>query len=423
MPGIPIPDDWDGETYSCWCIEWPASEQWRAILLGYMSSPKLGREWDETTGSILDVQAIGLEIWEKNRDLEACVVGCSDDFLAILNQIAVSISVSANATASCGCVGGTKTPTTAGEETQPPPFGFQEPPSAVGTPEYDLRKCKLANLTHDNVRQWFQEIDDAGVDDILSGAGRAAIPTITTLIGAILGELSTPFPIVDALAGAVIGFLAGVALAILEEGVELADIVTVLDDHRDDFVCAIYNSTEAGQARLDYLQVAIDNGLSVANQGVLGAALIVDYLNATYFSPGAIEASLEQFLDGYTPTSDCSGCQPSTLWTIPAGTGTVRYDGIPFRVEAEPNGTGGFDAVIEADVGQCPVDDCAGINDFFGVTSDGFGVWSWNPPCPGETRDVNQPTPVIDVWNCMRIAITSSTDFWVDFYITPGNCP
>lgn len=68
----PIPDDWDGVTWRSVCIEFPESDHWLALLNGMLSQFKRGRFWDERTGSILDVIAIGSEIWDRNADLPDC---------------------------------------------------------------------------------------------------------------------------------------------------------------------------------------------------------------------------------------------------------------------------------------------------------------------------------------------------------------
>jgi len=69
---VPIPDDWDGQSWICAQIEWPNSPQWIAILLGFLSQATRGRFWDEQTGSILDTQAIGWQIWDRNFPLTDC---------------------------------------------------------------------------------------------------------------------------------------------------------------------------------------------------------------------------------------------------------------------------------------------------------------------------------------------------------------
>jgi hypothetical protein len=74
---IPIPDDWNGEEWRCVQINWPNSPLWLALLAGFMSTPSRGRFWDEDTGTITDIQAIGRAIFDRNYPLVACT-DCSD---------------------------------------------------------------------------------------------------------------------------------------------------------------------------------------------------------------------------------------------------------------------------------------------------------------------------------------------------------
>lgn len=51
MPGAQIPDDWDGSTYECTPIIWPASVLWRAILLGQITECAKNTYWNADTGN------------------------------------------------------------------------------------------------------------------------------------------------------------------------------------------------------------------------------------------------------------------------------------------------------------------------------------------------------------------------------------
>lgn len=62
----PIPNDWDGVSYCCHIVEWPDSPKWRYLLKGLLLSPSHGRFWDESTGTVTDAQAIGLDIYDRN---------------------------------------------------------------------------------------------------------------------------------------------------------------------------------------------------------------------------------------------------------------------------------------------------------------------------------------------------------------------
>ena len=73
----PIPDDWDGVTWECYQIQFPSSLRWDAILNGWLSSLFKGRVWDETSGTITDVQTIMREMWDRNKALAPCDLNCA----------------------------------------------------------------------------------------------------------------------------------------------------------------------------------------------------------------------------------------------------------------------------------------------------------------------------------------------------------
>lgn len=52
MTGAIVPDDWDGSTFKCLTIEWPASQLWEAILLGAISAPGSPFYWDKDSGDV-----------------------------------------------------------------------------------------------------------------------------------------------------------------------------------------------------------------------------------------------------------------------------------------------------------------------------------------------------------------------------------
>lgn len=69
---LPIPQDWDNETWRCVQIEWPDSDLWVGFLHGVLSQFMRGRLWDEKTGTIVDAQSVGREIWYRNTPLVSC---------------------------------------------------------------------------------------------------------------------------------------------------------------------------------------------------------------------------------------------------------------------------------------------------------------------------------------------------------------
>ena len=99
---LPIPNDWDGETWESVCVQWPKSVYWHAILRGLISMPGAGRFWDERSGIITEAQKVGQQIWELNTfencegeipEPEACSVRkiiLSDDFMSEDTDMGVS---------------------------------------------------------------------------------------------------------------------------------------------------------------------------------------------------------------------------------------------------------------------------------------------------------------------------------------------
>jgi len=79
MTGAIIPTDWDGVSFNCQKVVWPASVQWRAILFGQFTEPHYSSFWDEDTGDVDDaVQAVKdaekltePEFWTEDCDVQS----------------------------------------------------------------------------------------------------------------------------------------------------------------------------------------------------------------------------------------------------------------------------------------------------------------------------------------------------------------
>jgi len=72
MSQIPIPNDWDGVSWRCVQVQWPDSDQYIGILHGLLSYLMRGRLYDARSGSILDAQAVGQQIWDRDTPLVDC---------------------------------------------------------------------------------------------------------------------------------------------------------------------------------------------------------------------------------------------------------------------------------------------------------------------------------------------------------------
>lgn len=99
-PLMPIPDDWNGEDWTCVFIDWPDSEEWLALLRGFVSTPQRGRFWDGRTGSILAALEVGQQIADRN----GVIVSCQDLVLALqaiqaaVEGIDINVNTQATAT-------------------------------------------------------------------------------------------------------------------------------------------------------------------------------------------------------------------------------------------------------------------------------------------------------------------------------------
>jgi hypothetical protein len=78
---MPIPQDWDGETWRCVELRWPDSVHYTGILQGTITELARGRYWDESTGSVIDAQTIGRAIAEINLPLVPCDEGSGETVL------------------------------------------------------------------------------------------------------------------------------------------------------------------------------------------------------------------------------------------------------------------------------------------------------------------------------------------------------
>lgn len=72
---IPSPDDISAASngeLTCFRILWPNTREWRAILGGLLWLMARGRTWNETTGSVRDVQTAGYRLFGLNYPLTEC---------------------------------------------------------------------------------------------------------------------------------------------------------------------------------------------------------------------------------------------------------------------------------------------------------------------------------------------------------------
>lgn len=76
---VPVPSDWDGETWSCFEIQWPDSPAWTAILAGLITSIQRGPFWRvRTKNEVEAAKLLGRNVVFRNLPFVDCRT-CDDE--------------------------------------------------------------------------------------------------------------------------------------------------------------------------------------------------------------------------------------------------------------------------------------------------------------------------------------------------------
>lgn len=305
---LPIPSDWDGETFCELAVCWPDSIMWRGILHALLEQPTQGRFWDFSTGDFLALKAAFAVAYDANfNNLEEVLVSCNDDkFMQLIAALTgISVSAGAAATADCGCPGGTSPASQPGVEGGEPPDGFEDTGDEPGTPEALSRKCAVANLVWRWVRDGLTALSVSGVGDILSALISGGIGLAVAYLVSLLTLLTFGWVL------AIIGVAALLAETIISSSIDLGALLTIINDNESDLVCALYTATSQAEAEAAFIQVCVDNGASTGHEYILaGMFLIPDVTNQLFFAPtGSARAlALSSAIDGLTGAVDCAAC-------------------------------------------------------------------------------------------------------------------
>ena len=308
---LPIPQDWDGESWCRWSVCWPESESWEGLLRGFLSLPQRGWTWDQRTGSILAVQETGREITDLNLPLNGVFMACNDtELTTAFNDIALALRYLADRQFAKPCCGAevslSVTAGYAGQVTQPiggnviPIYG--DSPPAVLPPEatfpegfadveeWNLHKCSVANMIFDGVMYTL---------GFLAGLDGVSITTLALLIGAgIAGILVVPPAGIAIMVGAVAALFGFMAMFL--------DIRNLMLEQRDDFICWMYEA-ESVSVLISIIADALDFIiLAVGASGPIAAALKTVLL--LLFNADTLNKLFDSTADYLYPGADCSGC-------------------------------------------------------------------------------------------------------------------
>lgn len=325
-----------------------------------------------------------------------------------------------------GSGGGYAPPSQAGTEGDDPPTNLSgeiiwntvtgAPSEGLpGQPTYHSRKCKVANGLVEDLTGVIQVADDNAITQFGFDAAFA-------IMGYALGELATPIPFIDGALGAIIGLLADLILAFLDQGVDISQLRTTLTANQEDLVCALYSSGSYGDAISSVNDVLSNAGEGIGNIGVVDAILVIDIVNYLYFKSSEY---LEAKLANYTPPIDCSGC--GDCEEIYFGYGTRNGDTFESEALSGPfSGEHRVSFVVNYDGSDACGDTLSLIfsnwSGFTGVTYNerlGFAIsddlnHTTNDGDSYEVVNTNTPPASQQYANCRLIIIVSSTSFSVD---------
>lgn len=386
---LPIPQDWDGTAWCRYAICWPSSEEWLAILRGFVTLPQRGRTWDERTGSILGVQEVGREITAQNLPLREVIMACGD---AGLSDIAIAIQALATATnrmAELQCCsdlqidihGGVQGQITQGSGEIIPIYGSQPPqdmPSGEFPPEYPneeaylLDKCRKANMIADGFIASLQNIAAFGTFN--------AISLVVLITGAIAFGIIFP-PSIIPMAITVLMILTGSLVLV-------AQLASLLIENREEVVCILYEGDSA-EVIIDRLADLID----ILITGIPAAGKIAWALKSLFLFLANTD-TLNQLFGGVPgqgyPDADCSGCGSScelgfnTIQGTPTGSGDLSFGG-PRTLNSVENPNGRHYIEFGIPIECCPSNVevtihsfSLRVNDNAGLIKDCDSVELWN---------------------------------------------
>ena len=333
---LPIPNDWDGQSYCAYHICWPDSTKWKALLMGWLTRPKRGWTWDEKTGDLMAVIEIGQQIYDLNIPLEESIMSCSDlSTLSLsLAQIADAIKYSADQKCSCGGTGSTgssgagstdqpASPTNTIDPSQPVPEGFND------WAEYLEFKCGEATRIIDEI------IEDVANMSTLNLIGAA----LTELIPVLLVLLATPVPFdeIAALAALIIAAFAA-------SGSILGNTLATIQDLREELICDLYASSNATNARDRFVNTVneyVDVNYPGQPDNIFIKAILAAFAGFTSFNRLSTPDPINP-----PPTGDCSECGVPCIvyWTFATAIDPFVYEDVSdvgstsiYEI-AEPNG-------------------------------------------------------------------------------------
>jgi len=215
-----------------------------------------------------------------------------------LQAIAVAIAQCNSGACSCGGGGGSGCPEGTGTildpsgESTPPAFGAGTPWTNEG--EFYDDKCHVANLLYQQYVELLTKLNAFNVDSLLAGGVALAVATVAATIAASIAV--APVALVLTVVSGIVALMAGNA------GFSLDDVIDRFTTDKNDFICALYNSSNADEAVTDAIDVIDDGTLSSFELAMLGFLIRSAATNQLFTTPLGLLAM------PITSPYDCSSC-------------------------------------------------------------------------------------------------------------------
>lgn len=304
----PIPNDWAGADWCSWAICWPDSPQWLALLRGFITLPQRGRTWDESTGDIRETQLIGRDITTHNLPMEESIMSCSGamELSYAIRYLADRMfdkpvcCDGSNGVTAPGINGGLQGVITVGEEevsiigTQPPgglPGGSGMPSEGfVDQAEYDTYKCQVAHQIIDGAVATLRNLAAISVGNITA---------VAAIIGlAFAGIIVLPWAAIPILVSAMGALFGGLIV--------LGQVGDDIETHRDDYICALYNSNDT-EGALGAVMALISAALTSIGLAA-GLHPAIKIVITVIFSSDTLNLLWGKLVSYSYPGADCGAC-------------------------------------------------------------------------------------------------------------------
>lgn len=191
----------------------------------------------------------------------------------------------------------------------PPVDPEGSPPAGWSAYTLDQERCDAAEYILSSIEEFFQRFHDSTL--ALGGEALAVVASVSIVILGVIAAMTSPVVLPTAFVVVI-----AAALASLWSGgqflLTLEALLTSITVNRDALLCILYNATSPEQARADFADALIADGLEGAIVEAVSAIMNNSFINSLFFDNPLIDLS--------SVTGDCAYCEGCSSVTIETGT-------------------------------------------------------------------------------------------------------